>query len=222
MKERITRTTKRLILVLVMAMVVFAAMPAAGFEAEAAPKKPGTIYTIKAKDITSDAVTIKWGKASGKVSGYAIYRNGKYLTSVNAKTFSYKEKKLKYSTKYTYHVRAFNRTGKKVKQYYNKKTKKWQKKAPSKEFRGKSRRVKNKVYGKKSPAMSVKTLDPVVFHGRVVTPSMCPMTFVIDSTKCKECGKGKTVTITYKNGSYSSVTKGLDCSKDCPYHDKED
>lgn len=222
MKERLARTTKRLTLVLMMAMVIFAAIPVAGFEANAAAVKPGGVYKIKAKGITSETATITWSKAKGKVTGYAIYRNGKYLASVNAKTFSYKGKKLKHSTKYTYYVRAYNRTGKKVKQYYNKKTKKWQKKAPAKEFRGKSRWIKSKVYGAKSPVLAIRTQNPVVFYGKKITPSMCPITFVIDSTKCKKCGKGKTAKITYKNGTYSSVVKGVDCSKNCPYHEKED
>lgn len=112
MKTRIVTTTKRLALVLMMAVVLFAAIPVAGFEANAAAVKPGRVLKINAKSITTETVKLTWSKAKGKVSGYAIYRNGKYLTSVYAKTLSYKEKKLKYSTKYKYYIRAYNCTGK--------------------------------------------------------------------------------------------------------------
>lgn len=215
MKERIARTTKRLILALMMAVVIFAAMPIAGFETEAAPAKPGKIYTIKAKNITSETATIKWSKASGKVSGYSIYRNGKYLAYVNASTFSYKEKHLKYSTKYTYYVRAYYLTGGKVKKYYNKKTEKWQTTLPAKKYRGEARWINRKVYGEKSPILSIKTMAPTVIHGKKITPSMCPTTFIKDGTKCKICGKGKTIKVTYKNGAYNITITGTDRSKKC-------
>jgi hypothetical protein len=220
MKERITKSiTKRFALVIMMAAILFAAMPMAGFEANAAAVKPGGINSIKAKDITSETATLKWAKAKGKVTGYAIYRNGKFLTVVNAKTFSYKEKNLKYSTKYTYYVRAYNRTGKKVRQYYNKKTKKWQRQLPAKQYRGKSRVIRSAVFGAKSPNLTVRTMKPFVKFGKKITPSMCPMTFVNESTKCKKCGKGQTIKMYFKNGCYDWTITGVDCSKKCPYHD---
>lgn len=60
--------------------------------------------------------------------------------------------------------------------------------------------------------MSFTTEDPVVFYGRKVTPSMCPMKFVVDSKKCENCGKARTATITYKNGEYTCKIKCHNCS----------
>lgn len=221
MKERITRSlTKRLGLVIMMAAIIFAAVPVAGFEANAATVRPGGIYSINANGITAETATLHWAKARGRVTGYAIYRNGKYLTTVSAKTFSYREKKLKSSTKYTYYVRAYNRTGKKIRQYYNKKTKTWQRALPAKKYRGKSRVIRSAVFGAKSPTLTVRTLKPFVKYGRKITPSMCPMTFVDDSTKCKKCGKGQTVKMSYKNGFYSWTVIGIDRSKKCPCHNE--
>lgn len=163
---------------------------------------------------------IRWGKAKGKVSGYAIYRNGKIIKSVSAITHSFKDAKLKYSTKYKYYIRAYNNTGKKVRQYYNKKTKKWQKTQPAQKYRGGTRLVNSRVYGAASPELSVTTLNPVIIHGKKITPSMCPVTFTKAGTECNVCGKGLVVKISYdkKTKEYDTTVSGKDYSKNCHHH----
>jgi len=211
----------KIAVIFVMAAVLFTSIPATGF---AAAVKPGAIYTIAAKDITSESAVIRWGKAKGKVSGYAIYRNGKLIKSVNAKTHSFKNTKLKYSTKYQYYVRAYNLTGKKVRQYYNKKTKKWQSKLPAQKYRGGTRLVNSRVYGAASPKWSVKTMNPIVIHGKKITPSMCPLTFTKAGTECKVCGQGIVVKVSYnkKTEKYSTTLSGKDYSKNCHHHNSFD
>lgn len=82
----------------------------------AAGVKKTTITSAKAN--SSTAVTIKWKKVK-KVSGYIIYRKtqntsfSKIATVASNKT-SYKNTKLSPSTKYTYAIKTYKKSGKKT------------------------------------------------------------------------------------------------------------
>ena len=66
---------------------------------------PGRVKGFKAKVIGRN-VKLSWAKASGKVSCYVIYRNGRKIASVGRKTLKYTDKNRKYGKTYRYKVRA--------------------------------------------------------------------------------------------------------------------
>ncbi|MBP3895241.1 MAG: hypothetical protein J6D07_02120, partial [Mogibacterium sp.] len=130
---------------------------AGGFSVDAASAVPAQVKKIGVS-YSHDYVSLTWAKVKTKgLSGYTVFRGGKSLKSVNAKTLAYKDKKVKASTKYTYYVKAFKNV--KQKRYYNTKTKKWQAAKPAaKNWKGKkTKTVIVKKYGKASSTMRVKT-----------------------------------------------------------------
>lgn len=218
--------------IIMMAAMVFAAEPAAGGNAYAAgASKPARVGGISLHVSGSSSVKLSWKKVKKNLAGYTIYRNGKAVKTVGKSVTSYADKGLAPSTKYTYAVRAYRNV--KTKQWFNKKTKKWQAKKPAKKYRGKSRSVKTRLYGKASSAISVKTAaatkksgssqpkDPTgTVYGVSVKASQCPYVFDVPGTKCSVCGAGGMVaTITYSDGMFRGDQDGVDYSKRCHHHD---
>jgi len=224
----IKRTIKKFTCIMMtLAIVISCAFVYAPVEAATVPA-PGQVLSIRATCISTYEATISWGKASGRVNGYTIYRNGKAIRYIENKSMYYKDTGLKASTKYTYQVRAYTFTGKKIRQWYNKKTKRWENSMPSWRVRGGTRLVNEKKYGLASPALVVKTQKAVVIHGEEMHPSkfkkvkkgnkyVWEYSFTKKSTVCKTCKKGMIVTVNYnpKQGSYSYSTTGSDNSKNC-------
>ena len=149
---------RKMVAIVAIFAIAFTCAPVAMGTSEAdAASAPGMVKTLKMK-AGYNYVTLNWSKVSSKnLKGYTIYRGGKVLKHVGAKTVSYKDTKVKASTKYTYFVKAY--TTYKQKQYYNSKTKKWQAKKPAaKNWKGKKTRTATvKKYGKASPKLTIKT-----------------------------------------------------------------
>lgn len=123
-----------------------------GTETVSAVSKPGKVKSLSAKAKSYQSVYLSWSKAR-RASGYQIVRNGKQVCKTKSR--SYTNTKLKGSTTYSYKVRAYKTYTQK--RYYNKKTKKWQKRRPAKKYRGATKRVKLYRYGSYSPARTVRT-----------------------------------------------------------------
>ena len=150
---------KRLLTTLVIFALVFTCIPAISGTLEAdAAAKPSPVNSIKLKSYGMHEITVSWGKAKKNVNGYTIYRDGKVLKHVGKSVISYKNTGLQPDTKYSYYVRAYRNV--KQKQWFNKKTGKWQTKKPAKKIRGKSRKVTVKLYGRSSPKQSIRTGKP--------------------------------------------------------------
>lgn len=150
---------KKVLSVIMMAALIVAAVPATGGNAYAA-KKPAQVKKINLYTNSHNSMRVSWSKVKKGLAGYTIYRNGQAIKNVGKSTTSFTDTGLNPSTKYTYYVRAY--TNAKTKQWFNKQTGKWQTKKPAKKIRGKSRKVKTKLYGKASAKVSLDTLkDPL-------------------------------------------------------------
>ena len=126
----------RLILCLVMVMLF---IPASSITAQAASRKtPSKVRISSVKATGYDRVTVKWKKAKN-ATAYVIYykqasaKKWVKLKNVSAKTTIYTHKTskkypLKQGVKYSYRVRAYNKTGKKYGSYSKTKTVKMPKK----------------------------------------------------------------------------------------------
>ena len=127
----------RLILCLLMALLF---TPAASITAQAASKQAPTKVTISSvKAMGYNRVTVKWKKAKNATSYVIYYKQSSAkkwlkLKTVSSKTTSYvhkasKKYPLKQGVKYSYRVRAYNKTIKKYGAYSKVKTVKMPKKA---------------------------------------------------------------------------------------------
>ena len=146
---------KRTLAITLAFAVAFTFIPAlsGGLDAHAA-SKPAKVTKLNLawKGQTS---TLTWSKVKKNLNGYTVFRNGTAIASVGKGTLTFKDSNLETGTTYSYYVKAFKNT--KQKQWFNKKTGKWQKKKPAKKYRGKSKKVKVKVYGKASPTLKCTT-----------------------------------------------------------------
>lgn len=174
---------------------------------------------ILAGDDTS--ATIRWSKVTKNVKGYTVYKNGKAVKTVGTKVTSYRDASLQPETSYSFSVRAYN-TAKK-KQWYNKKTKKWQSKKPPRKYRGKSKKMTVKLYGS-AAGISFTTLKKIVpqatFFGITVKDTDCPYSFSdVDFSTCPKCQvKSKasgTITYSTSTGKFNCNYSGTDYSKQC-------
>ena len=149
---------KRTLAITLAFAVAFTFIPAlsGGLDAHAA-SKPAKVTKLNLawKGQTS---TLTWSKVKKNLNGYTVFRNGTAIASVGKGTLTFKDSNLETGTTYSYYVKAFKNT--KQKQWFNKKTGKWQKKKPAKKYRGKSKKVKVKVYGKASPTLKCTTSGP--------------------------------------------------------------
>ena len=142
---------KRTLAITLAFAVAFTFIPALTGELDAhAASKPAKVTKLNLawKGQTS---TLTWSKVKKNLNGYTVFRNGTAIASVGKGTLTFKDSNLETGTTYSYYVKAFKNT--KQKQWFNKKTGKWQKKKPAKKYRGKSKKVKVKVYGKASPTL---------------------------------------------------------------------
>lgn len=75
---------------------------------------PGSVGTLKAKDVEMNQLTLTWSKAGG-AKGYAVYQYNystkKYTKIATVSATSYTVKKLKASTTYRFAVRAYAKNG---------------------------------------------------------------------------------------------------------------
>lgn len=146
----IMKTAKKLLSILIMvAMITTTFGIITAPEVSAASGLP-KVSSLKAS-AKQTSVTLSWTKLSKKqlkkVSGISIYRNGKLITNISKKSKSYANTGLKAGTSYSYTVKTYKKT--KKKEWFNKKTQKWQKKKPAKKWRGKSRKIKKYSAGVK-------------------------------------------------------------------------
>lgn len=127
-----------LVMITMIVTAFFVVLPEEVTAASGLPK----VASLRA-NVRQTAVTISWKKLNKKqlkkVKGIAIYRNGSFIRNVGKKTGSYTDTGLKAGTSYSYSVKTYKKT--KKKEWFNKKTQKWQKKKPAKGFRGKSRKI---------------------------------------------------------------------------------
>ena len=126
-------------------------------ESSAMAKKKAKVaknVTVSASASGQTRAVIKWNKIKSPNNGYAVFRNGAVIAHMGKK-YAFTDTGLKAGTAYTYQIRTYKT--KKVKQWYNKATGKWQKKKPKKKWRGKSRKVTTYTYKKKSNVVTVRT-----------------------------------------------------------------
>ncbi len=160
--EKRRNITGKALAILLAFAVAFTGMPAfaGGLDAHAASPY---FRSFSAKATGQTGVKLTWKKLTSKqkkkISGIAVYRNGKLIRHISKKRTSYADNGLKAGTKYRYQVKTYRI--KKVKQWYNKKTGKWQKKKPAKMYRGKSRKKKTLVYSNASGKKIVTTAQAV-------------------------------------------------------------
>jgi len=125
------------------------------------------VSSLKAS-ASQTTVTLSWTKLSKKqlkkVKGIAIYRNGTLIKNIGKKSKSFTNSGLKAGTSYSYTVKTYKAT--KKKEWFNKKTQKWQKKKPAKKYRGKSRKINKYSAG---TTISIKTISAA--PPATVTPS---------------------------------------------------
>ncbi len=91
--------------------------------------------SLHVTSIGETTFAIKWNKLSHPGNGYAVFRNSKLIKRLNKKTLSYEDRNLKRSKKYTYQIKTYKKSSRKM--YYNKKTKKWQFQKPKAKYLGK-------------------------------------------------------------------------------------
>ena len=127
MKTRKARN--RVVAILVAFAVAFTMMPAAvgGLDANAA-----TTYwkNIKAKAVSETSVKLSWRTLTKaqqkKISGIAVYRDGKLKKRISKYAKSFNDTRLKAGSKHTYQLKTYKIRVRTVTYYFNKKTGKWQ------------------------------------------------------------------------------------------------
>lgn len=127
MRKRKARN--RVVAILVAFAVAFTMMPAAvgGLDANAA-----TTYwkNIKAKAVSETSVKLSWKALTKaqqkKISGIAIYRDGKLKKRISKYAKSFNDTRLKAGSKHTYQLKTYKIRVRTVTYYFNKKTGKWQ------------------------------------------------------------------------------------------------
>lgn len=137
----------------------------------------------------------------------------------------YKDTGLNPETNYSYKVRAYNTV--KKKHWYNKKTGKWQIKKPAKKYRGKSKKMKVKVYGSYSATITIKTTGVLkmtdggyTFTASEVKAAGGLIELDALTSQCPNCDVyGEKVTFTYDGKDLHSKISGTDYSKKCHHCD---
>lgn len=150
MNTRIKKLTKNTLFIFIAFALLFSGIPFASGSAEA---DAATHYwkSCKARANSYTSTTISWKKLSKKqrkkISGIAVFRgtsssNLTCVTYLNKSSTSFTDR-VRAGTKYCYQLKTFKVKKVKQKQYFNKKTHKWQTKKIKK---AKKRTVKKKKY----------------------------------------------------------------------------
>ncbi|MBQ6623569.1 MAG: hypothetical protein IJH94_05010 [Clostridia bacterium] len=182
--------------------VAFTVIPAisGAFNVHAA-SKPAMVKEISYSR-SGSTVTIKWKKLTKNLDGYTIYRNNKAIKSVGKGKSSYVNTGLKANKTYYYHVKAYKIT--KQKQWFNTKTRKWQKTKPAAQYLGSSRIADVKLYGKASPKVKVKT--PKTLSSKLLNPGRIEYDKYEDTIYLTwGVAKGVSEIRVYKNGSKKPI-----------------
>lgn len=130
------------ILAVLLVFVVGISFSFGNVQTVSAASKPAKVKSIAAVSVSQHSIKVSWGKAK-RAKGYQLFRNGYAIKAGNIRSFT--DSGLAAGTKYTYKVRAYKTSKKKM--WYNKKTGKWQKKKPKRKWRGKSKKVTVYHYG---------------------------------------------------------------------------
>lgn len=152
------KTLSRMVIVMLAFAVTFTTLPLLTGDAFAhAVSAPAQVKGLTAKATNYKTVRLTWKKNSGKVAGYAIYRNGKLWKRVGKANSAWNVTPVAAGTKHSFRIRAYNTY--KYTQYYNSTTKKWQNSRPArKNWKGrKTRKATGYKYGKVSAAKAVYT-----------------------------------------------------------------
>lgn len=201
------KTTKRMLMILLAFIVASAFSFATPDETYAATKRCKAPKITYAKSTACNKICLKYAPAGKgtKPSTYFVYvkaPGGKYKLAAKTSKKTFTVAKLKANTKYTFKVRAAKAYYQK--QYYNTKTKKWQKKQPKKKhWKGKKTRkvLKYKWYSKYSTVKTVKTKA----HGyNLKTVATTFSVTGYTSGSCKWC-KHKKQTVYGKTAGKSTV-----------------
>lgn len=118
---------------------------------------PAKVNLTSATAVGQNTITIKWNWAKN-ATNYAVYRDGNCVMRTSTSARSFVQKGLKPGTRYGFKVRAYRTY--KQKQWYNKKTKKWQASQPAKSIRGATRTVTAYKYGPYSVTRYATTAKP--------------------------------------------------------------
>ena len=151
---------KRYLSLFIAFCVAFTALPfmAGDLDANAAVKKKKSktakTITLYASATGQSTAYLSWNKIKKQQKGYAVFRNGVPIAHLG-KRLSFSDSGLSAGTAYTYQIKTYKT--KKVKQWYNKATGKWQKKKPKKKFRGGSKKIVTYTYKKPSRPVTIRT-----------------------------------------------------------------
>lgn len=152
-------------IILIAFFIAFAMIPAAGiFDVQADSGKAEKV-SLTVEITGQGPAVLNWKRLSKsemkKITGFAVFRNGKTVKRLGKKKLSFKDFGLEAGQEYTYQVKTYKKT--RTKQWYNKKTGKWQKNKPAKKYRSRSRIVTRYSYKKTSNTVTVmipKTPEP--------------------------------------------------------------
>lgn len=138
---------------MVMFCLTFTSLPmlSGSFDSHALAKN----ITLNASAYGQHGATLRWNKIKSPNSGYAVFRDGSPIAHLGKSKTSFTDSGLDSGTAHTYQIKTYVRKTKK--QWFNKKTQKWQSKKPAKKYRGKSRKVYTYSYKKKSNSRSIRT-----------------------------------------------------------------
>ncbi len=195
MHSKILKKSARVLALALIVMVGAGFGTASSFEAKAASKPKKAVLVSVSASSCREAVC-KWKKVKG-AKGYQVARNGAAVK--NTSSLSFRDTDLKEETSYSYKVRAYKTYSKK--QWYNKKTNKWQTKKPAKKHRGKSKKVTMYKYGAWSSSKSVKTK---------------PHAYAEEKDSSREFSKGTTVRFVCGVCGDEGEEKVLPAGKDTP------
>lgn len=139
----------RILAIMAAFMVAFTGLPMlSGTIDTSALSAPAKVTKLNGWALSQTSIKLTWKKPTKNqlknISGITIYRNGKAIKNLGKNTTSFTNGGLRTGTTYNYVVKTYRTY--KQKQWYNKKTKKWQTKAPTRRYRGKTRWANAKLY----------------------------------------------------------------------------
>lgn len=190
---------KRILTTLTLVMALMAICTTSAF----AVSKPAKTTLTNVSAINATQINVTWKKAKG-ASGYQVYRDGGYIASTSAKSYT---DTVGSNTTHSYKVRAYKSYKVKQKQYFNKSTGQWQTKKPAKKYRGKTRKVKITKY-KYGSFSAVKSARTYCSHSWAATMQQVPYTAYHEVTYCDS---EKHVKVCYECGTEYQAAKCPNC-----------